>query len=299
MLSRLSRMSLLREGAPLLSRNTRLYRITTKSLSAPPPPLGSVGSGPAPLAERNSTLAIYFLALAVGVGGLSYAAVPLYKVFCQATGFGGTTQTATAEVFKGMKPVPGARRITVYFNADTSASMPWRFAPQQKAVRVVPGETALAFYTATNPTNAAVTGVSTYNVTPMRAALYFHKIQCFCFEEQRLRAGEEIDMPVFFYIDPKFLEDPNMATIESVTLSYTFFRSGEKEVIDIAHELAQKGGGDVEEVKAKVAAWTSELKARTGVAVVGGGDAAGSLPSPTPTVSSVVGEREGRGASVV
>jgi cytochrome c oxidase assembly protein subunit 11 len=264
---------------PLMLARTRA-RHSSHAARPPPPPLGPDPSS-APLGERNATIAVYFLALAVGVAGLSYAAVPLYKVFCQATGFGGTTQTATAEQFKGMKPVPGARRITVYFNADTSASMPWRFVPQQKAVRVVPGETALAFYTATNPTSAPVTGVSTYNITPMRAALYFHKIQCFCFEEQRLKAGEEIDMPVFFYIDPKFLEDPNMANVESLTLSYTFFRSGEKEVIDIAHELAQKGGGDVDEVKAKVAAWTTELRGRTGVGLAAVPPTAAAAPAPT------------------
>ena len=90
----------------------------------------------------------------------------------------------------------GGRPITVYFNADTSSSMPWKFVPQQRAVRVVPGETALAFYTAYNPTDKPITGVSTYNVTPARAGLYFNKIQCFCFEEQRLKPHEEIDMPV-------------------------------------------------------------------------------------------------------
>ena len=227
-------------------------------------------SGPSPrpsLAEKNATLGVYFLAVSIAVGGLSYASVPLYKVFCQATGFGGTTQVATAEDFKRMAPVPGARTITVYFNADVSASMPWTFVPQQRAVRVVPGETALAFYTARNPTDTPVTGVSTYNVTPMRAAIHFHKIQCFCFEEQRLRAGEEIDMPVFFYVDPSFLDDPAMANIESIVLSYTFFRSGDKEVMDIAHEIAQKGGkdADAEALRARVEKWTAAVAQSSGV----------------------------------
>jgi cytochrome c oxidase assembly protein subunit 11 len=139
---------------------------------------------------------MYATAGAICVVGISYAAVPLYQIFCQATGYGGTTQQASEEKFKNMKPVPGARQLTVHFNADTSSSMPWTFVPQQRVVKVVPGETALAFYTAHNPTDAPVTGVSTYNVTPMRAGLYFNKIQCFCFEEQRLRPHEEIDMPV-------------------------------------------------------------------------------------------------------
>ena len=95
-----------------------------------------------------------------------------------------------------MRPVPGARPITITFNADTSDNMPWRFTPQQDFVRVVPGETALIFYRAYNPSSKPVTGVSTYNVTPMRAGIHFNKIQCFCFEEQRLRPHEEIDMPV-------------------------------------------------------------------------------------------------------
>jgi len=121
-------------------------------------------------------LAIYSLALLVGFIGLSYAAVPAYQAFCQATGYGGTTQIATEERFKSMRPVPGARPITITFNADTSDNMPWRFTPQQDFVRVVPGETALIFYRAYNPSNKPVTGVSTYNVTPMRSGIHFNKI---------------------------------------------------------------------------------------------------------------------------
>ncbi len=236
----------------------------------------------APVAERNATLGVYAVAVAVGVGGLAYAAVPLYKVFCQATGFGGTTQVATEEQFKNMSPVPGARTITVLFNADVSATMPWSFVPQQRAVRVVPGETALAFYTARNPTSEAVTGVSTYNITPMRAAVHFHKIQCFCFEEQRLRPGEEIDMPVFFYVDPKFLDDPAMANVESLVLSYTFFRSGDKEVMNIAHEIAQKEGKDADAValRERIATWTAAVAERTGA-----GAGAGSPPPPRASMS--------------
>jgi len=214
--------------------------------------------------QRNEQLFVYALSVAVAVGGLSYAAVPLYKVFCQATGYGGTTQKATEEKFKGMRPVEGARQITVHFSADTSAAMPWTFKPQQRSVKVVPGETALAFYTAHNPTNEAVTGVSTYNVSPMRAAPYFNKIQCFCFEEQRLRPNEEIDMPVFFFIDPEFLNDPAMANIQSLTLAYCFHRTGELSVLDVATEL-KKREVEGEEAKRKVAAWAHGVAARTGI----------------------------------
>ncbi|KAL8953891.1 MAG: hypothetical protein Q9222_000265 [Ikaeria aurantiellina] len=101
--------------------------------------------------------------------------------------------------------------------------MPWKFTPQQREVRVLPGETALAFYTATNKSDEDIIGVATYSVTPAQVAPYFSKIQCFCFEEQRLNAGETVDMPVFFFIDPDFVNDPTMTKIDTVTLSYTFF----------------------------------------------------------------------------
>ena len=101
--------------------------------------------------------------------------------------------------------------------------MPWKFIPQQREVRVLPGETALAFFTATNKSEEDIIGIATYSVTPAQVAPYFSKIQCFCFEEQRLNAGETIDMPVFFFIDPDFVNDPAMSKIDSVILSYTFF----------------------------------------------------------------------------
>ena len=107
--------------------------------------------------------------------------------------------------------------------------MPWKFRPSQKEVRIVPGETALAFFKAVNKSDKPVTGVATYNVTPMRAGIYFNKIQCFCFEEQRLGPKEEVDMPVFFYVDPEFLDDPLMDGIKTLTLSYTFFKTEHEE----------------------------------------------------------------------
>jgi len=103
--------------------------------------------------------------------------------------------------------------------------MRWNFKPQQYEIKVMPGETALAFYTAKNPTDKAVTGISTYNVVPFEAGAYFNKIQCFCFEEQQLNPHEEVDMPVFFYIDPEFTADPRMEFVDTITLSYTFFES--------------------------------------------------------------------------
>merc|ERR1711928_251615 len=168
------------------------------------------------------------LALGVFVGGFSYAAVPLYRIFCQSYSYGGTT-SATGHKTEGLENMkPNRERVLrIRFNADTSSNLTWNFKPQQSEIKVALGETALAFYTATNPTDRPIDGVSTYNVVPFDAGQYFNKIQCFCFEEQRLNPHEQVDMPVFFYIDPEFGEDPKMENVESITLSYTFFEAKE------------------------------------------------------------------------
>lgn len=140
----------------------------------------------------------------------------------RAPGHGGTIAEGVDPATR-MMPVKDAKRIRVTFNASVSDTLPWRFVPQQREVRVLPGETALAFYTATNMSDRDIIGVATYSVTPAQTAGYFSKIQCFCFEEQRLNAGETVDMPVFFYLDPDLLNDLNMRGVETVTLSYTFF----------------------------------------------------------------------------
>eukprot|EP00941_MAST-03F_sp_MAST-3F-sp1_P004475 g4475.t1 len=175
--------------------------------------------------ERSKNFALYLFATALGVLGFSYAAVPLYKVFCQATGYGGTTQQASFEQIAKMTPVEGARPITIKFTSQVSSTLPWQFTPQQRSVKVVPGETALAFYTASNQSEKPIIGVATYNVLPMKAGVYFNKVQCFCFDEQRLKGNEDVDMPVFFFVDPAFLDDPEMEDVRSITLSYTFFQS--------------------------------------------------------------------------
>lgn len=167
------------------------------------------------------------IALGVMTVGLSYAAVPLYRIFCQAYSYGGTTgQIEANQAVSNMKAIKD-RPIKVRFNADTASSMQWNFKPQQPDITVLPGETALAFYTAVNPTDKAVTGISTYNVIPFEAGQYFNKIQCFCFEEQQLNPHEQVDMPVFFYIDPEYIEDPKMEFIDEIVLSYTFFEAKE------------------------------------------------------------------------
>lgn len=177
--------------------------------------------------EDNQTMAYYMSAVAVFVFGVSYASVPLYKAFCQMTGFGGTTQRVTASETK-VTPVEGANLIKIYFTASVHSEMPWNFTPTQREVKVIPGETALAFYTVRNNSNYPITGVATYNVYPPKAGLYFNKIQCFCFEEQRLGPYEEIDMPVLFFIDPDILKDPSMENTSNITLSYTFFKTGDE-----------------------------------------------------------------------
>ncbi|KFO34982.1 Cytochrome c oxidase assembly protein COX11, mitochondrial [Fukomys damarensis] len=159
--------------------------------------------------------------------GASYAAVPLYRLYCQTTGLGGSAVAGhKSDQVENMVPVKD-RIIKVTFNADVHASLQWNFRPQQTEIYVVPGETALAFYKAKNPTDKPIIGISTYNIVPFEAGQYFNKIQCFCFEEQRLNPQEEVDMPVFFYIDPEFAEDPRMVNVDLITLSYTFFEAKE------------------------------------------------------------------------
>ncbi|XP_053144547.1 cytochrome c oxidase assembly protein COX11, mitochondrial [Hemicordylus capensis] len=175
--------------------------------------------------RRNRTVLTYLAAGVVGMAGVSYAAVPLYRLYCQSTGLGGSAVAGHgSDQIETMEPVKD-RIIKVTFNADVHASLHWNFRPQQTEVYVVPGETALAFYKAKNPTDKPVIGISTYNVVPFEAGQYFNKIQCFCFEEQRLNPHEEVDMPVFFFIDPEFAEDPKMARVDLITLSYTFFEA--------------------------------------------------------------------------
>lgn len=187
-----------------------------------------------PHAKRNQNTLYYTLSIILGTVALSYGSVPLYKTICQQTGWGGQPIKSSAhaytqeaensdEIAARLTPVESSRRLRITFAGSTSDILPWKFTPQQREVRVLPGETALAFYTATNKSSEDVIGVATYSVTPAQVAPYFSKIQCFCFEEQRLNKGETVDMPVFFYIDPEFLKDPTMKGIDTITLNYTFF----------------------------------------------------------------------------
>ena len=150
--------------------------------------------------------------------GMSYAAVPLYKLFCQVTGYAGTTQRAKAAPQK-----PTEQMITVRFDANISRDLGWQFKPLQRSMTLKIGEEKLAFYTAVNSGNTLLTGTATFNVTPALAGSYFNKIACFCFTEQTLQPGESVDMPVSFFVDPDILTDPDTKNIKEITLSYTFF----------------------------------------------------------------------------
>jgi cytochrome c oxidase assembly protein subunit 11 len=177
------------------------------------------------LRRRKVGTAIVLGTLVAGMIGLSFAAVPLYRLFCQATGFEGTTQRAAAAPAR-----VASRVITVRFNADTDPGLPWSFAPEQTAIRLKVGEQAMAFYRARNNAHESVIGQAVYNVTPLKAGLYFDKIQCFCFSAQRLGPGENADMPVVFFVNPDMLADRNMDDVDTITLSYTFYRDKDAEV---------------------------------------------------------------------
>ena len=168
----------------------------------------------------NARTGVVLAGIVAGMVGLSFASVPLYRLFCQVTGYGGTTQIAAA--------APGAvteRVIKVRFNADTAPGLPWSFKPVQREIALKVGESGLAYYRARNLATKAVTGTSTFNVTPLKAGRYFSKVQCFCFDEQRLEAGQELDMAVSFFVDPEILSDRNLDEVKTITLSYTFFRA--------------------------------------------------------------------------
>lgn len=172
-----------------------------------------------PRGRRNARVLAVTLGVVALMAGLSFASVPLYRMICQVTGWGGTTQSATALPVRIYD-----REITVQFNADTDPGLPWRFQPDQRQVRVKVGAEALVTYSALNIGKAVVTGTAVYNVTPLAAGKYFNKIQCFCFSEQRLNPGEKVHMPVVFFVDPKIMDDRELKDLKTITLSYTFYR---------------------------------------------------------------------------
>ncbi len=192
-------------------------------------------------AKNRRVMAICLTCVAVMVG-VSFAAVPLYNLFCSVTGFGGTTQVSDAVLDEDAAT---GRTIKVRFNADTDPHLPWNFKPEQTEIEIEIGRSAMAYYSAENRTARPVTGMAVYNVTPLKAGKYFHKVQCFCFNQQTLAAGENVDMPVLFFVDPSILEDRKMSDVETITLSYTFFEA------DNEDDLQDKVDGFYEVSKAK------------------------------------------------
>jgi cytochrome c oxidase assembly protein subunit 11 len=170
------------------------------------------------LARRNGRTAALAGLLVLAMVGLAYASVPLYRLFCQVTGFDGTTMRAAA----APGPVAG-KEVAVRFDGNVAPALPWRFAPEKPREIVTIGEREMAFFSAKNLSARTITGRATFNVSPVQAGKYFSKIQCFCFTEQTLKPGEEVRMPVVFFVDPKFLHDRDTSPISEITLSYTFY----------------------------------------------------------------------------
>jgi cytochrome c oxidase assembly protein subunit 11 len=178
----------------------------------------SENGNPKTQGKRHGTVALSLAAFVAFMVGLSFAAVPLYRAFCQATGYGGVPQRA--------EKAPGQvldRTIRVRFDANVAKGLNWSFSPVVQTMDVKVGETALAFFKAVNQTDAPITGTAIFNVAPELASRYFTKIECFCFKQQTLAAGQKADMPVTFFVDPKIVEDEDTKSISEITLSYTFY----------------------------------------------------------------------------
>lgn len=158
---------------------------------------------------------------------LSFASVPLYTMFCQVTGYGGTVMRA----FEGARRVSD-RELTIRFNADVNPELPWEFKPLQKSIKLKAGETGLAYYGVENRADKPIVGIAIYNVTPLKAGSYFNKIECFCFDDRMVVPNNYSDLPVTFFIDPDIDKDPNMKDVNTITLSYTFYRSHNQDLVE-------------------------------------------------------------------
>ncbi|HEY9056131.1 MAG TPA: cytochrome c oxidase assembly protein [Aurantimonas sp.] len=188
--------------------------------------------------RKGIVIAVSCAAFAVGMIGAAYASVPLYELFCQVTGYGGTTQRAETGSGRVID-----RTVIVRFDGNVATDLPWTFQPNDRQVTVKLGETREVSYRVKNNSDKAVTGQATFNVTPNAAGVYFNKIACFCFDNQTLQPGEELDMPIVFYIDPDMLEADELKNAPGITLSYTFFKMDDPdESIAAAPETGE--GGD-------------------------------------------------------
>lgn len=171
-----------------------------------------------------------------GMGGLAYASVPLYRIFCQVTGYGGTTQRA--ELVEGMPVLD--RKVTVRFDSNTAPGLDWAFRPDQRSVELALGEARQIVYLAQNKSDRPLTGTATFNVTPQSAGAFFNKVECFCFTETTLQPGETLEMPVVFFVDPEMIDYEETKRIQTLTLSYTFFPVDEPEEPVAANSAASK-----------------------------------------------------------
>ena len=182
----------------------------------------------ATIEQKNIRTGIYAMLGALAMLGMGYAAVPLYDLFCRVTGFGGTTQRASesdADIAARLASSAGGKTMSIRFDASTARDVPWSFRPTQPTDTVQIGIRDMATYVARNNSTIPITGTATFNVEPEQAGKYFNKIQCFCFTEQTLQPGEEVHMPVLYYVDPAALKDEGMDGVEQITLSYTFHRA--------------------------------------------------------------------------
>lgn len=170
--------------------------------------------------QSNKKTVFAILSLLASMILLTLASVPIYNIFCKATGYGGTTQ----RIDPYTKITKGTRKIKVEFDSNVDKKLPWSFIPKHRSTNVITGENTLVFYESENLSDHDIIGTSVYNVTPVKAGKYFVKIHCFCFEEQLLRAGQKVLMPVSFFIDPAIESDPEMYDIDRITLSYSFFK---------------------------------------------------------------------------
>ena len=171
-----------------------------------------------PRAAHHRTTAFSVLAIVAVMVGLSYAAVPLYRVFCRATGYGGTPQIAT-----GGPVVKGTRVVNVHFDANVAPGLPWHFEPETTELPVKTGSTVTVYFRVRNLSGRDTAANAQYNITPDVGGFYFNKVACFCFSEQHLGPDETAELPVVFFLDPKLEEDPTMKSVDTMTLSYTFF----------------------------------------------------------------------------
>jgi cytochrome c oxidase assembly protein subunit 11 len=170
--------------------------------------------------RRNRRTLIAMAGVGLAMLGLGFASVPLYRIFCEQTGFGGTTARADADI---EVPVATGHSMSIRFDSNVTPGMPWQFYPEHRVDTVTVGAKDMAIFIAKNMSDKPVTGTASFNVTPTQAGAYFTKIQCFCFTQQTLQPGQEVRMPVLFFVDPKILQDPDNKDTQQITLSYTFY----------------------------------------------------------------------------